>query len=150
MGVGAPSVPAHLQQLHQLMRPLLVPTTSAFGPQTILPSPMVLTSVPGKRDTMVRHFNDVTAFCCLLGTVGALKTCLCFSVDVTECSPVQKNVVYHATLRLMKHIYNPAHFHGPLQFVHASPYGNLPIHLTSYFSFPCLNVDGNDICLSRE
>ncbi|EEC08573.1 zinc finger protein, putative [Ixodes scapularis] len=51
MGVGAPNVPAHLQHLHQLMRPLLVPSAGAFASQTILPSPVILTSAPGKLET---------------------------------------------------------------------------------------------------
>ncbi|CAN8014834.1 unnamed protein product [Ixodes persulcatus] len=51
MGVGAPNVPAHLQHLHQLMRPLLVPSAGAFASQTILPTPVILSSAPGKLET---------------------------------------------------------------------------------------------------
>lgn len=54
MGVGAPNVPAHLQHLHQLMRPLLVPSAGAFASQTILPTPVILSSAPGKLETAVR------------------------------------------------------------------------------------------------
>ncbi|XP_064471107.1 zinc finger protein GLI3-like [Ornithodoros turicata] len=60
MGVGTPTVPPHLQQLHQLMRPLMLPSSPAFMSQTVIPNPIVLSphsakgeslDVPSRRET---------------------------------------------------------------------------------------------------